>query len=212
LPPYYPIYLNLAGRKCVVVGGGEVAERKIETLLAAGARVCLISPGLTPRLSQWVMAGKLVHVCREYLHGDLEGAYLVIGATDDTAINRQVAEDAERAGILVNIVDVPDLCNFIVPSVVVRGDLQLGISTGGKSPALAKKIRRQLEQLYGPEYDEYLNLLGKCRKLILENISDITRRRNIFQALVDSDLIELIKLRDQAKIGQLIEEIVGFKV
>ena len=144
---YYPVYLSLEGKKCVVVGGGEVAWRKVETLLAAGTKVCLVSPEITPGIDELVKAGKLVHIRREYRTGDLEGAFLVIGATDNEDINRQVACDAEKTGILVNIVDVPKLCNFIVPSKVERGDLIISISTGGTSPALAKKIRKQLEGL-----------------------------------------------------------------
>jgi precorrin-2 dehydrogenase/sirohydrochlorin ferrochelatase len=206
------VYLNLEGRKCVVVGGGEVARRKVETLLAAGAKVCLISPEITPGIGELVKAGKVTHVSREYRTGDLEGAFLVIGATDIEDINREVAEDAEKTGILINIVDVPQLCNFIVPSKVERGDLVISISTGGKSPALAKKIRKQLEGLYGNEYAEYVELLGKCREQILQQIPDIKKRRRIFQALVDSDLIELIKEGNKDKIRQMVEEIIGFEV
>ncbi len=209
---YYPVCLNLSGQKCVVVGGGEVAQRKVQTLLKTGARVWLISPDATAALRQWAKAGELYYVSREYCSGDLGGAFLAIGATDDEAINRRVAEDAKTSGILVNIVDVPKLCNFIVPSIVVRGDLQLSISTGGKSPALAKKIRKQLEQLYGPEYAEYIKLLGECRELVLPKIPDIKKRRQIFQELVDSDLIELIKQGNRDKIRQRVEEIIGFGV
>ena len=206
---YYPVYLNLEGKKCVVVGGGEVAWRKVETLLAAGAKVCLVSPEITPGIDELVKAGRLVHIRREYRTGDQGGAFLVIGATDNEDINRQVAEDAKKNDILVNIVDAPRLCNFIVPSKVERGDLIISISTGGKSPALAKKIRWQLEGLYGEEYAEYIALLGKCREQVLQQIPDITQRRRIFQALVDSDLIELIKEGDRDKIRQRIEEIIG---
>jgi precorrin-2 dehydrogenase/sirohydrochlorin ferrochelatase len=212
LPHYYPVYLDLKAKKCVVVGGGEVAERKVQALLAAGAEVCLISPVVTPQISELGKAGKLTFINREYHCGDLEGACLVIGATDNEAINRRVAQDAEQAGILVNIVDVPKLCNFIVPSKVQRGDLVLSISTGGKSPALTKKIRQQLEQLYGAEYAEHVALLGKCREQVLQRIPDIAKRRQIFQALVDSELIDLLKQGNKDKIRKLVAEIVGFEV
>jgi precorrin-2 dehydrogenase/sirohydrochlorin ferrochelatase len=212
LSRYYPVYLKLKGRKCVVIGGGEVARRKVEALLAAGAKVWLVSPEITPELSKLAEKGDITHLNRKYLTGDLEDAFLVIGATDEENINRRVAEDGARAGILVNIVDAPELCNFIVPSTVMRGDLILSISTGGNSPALAKQIRKQLEQLYGEEYAEYVKLLGRCRKLILQRIPDMAQRRRIFQALIDSDLIELIKQRNRDKIRQRIKEIVGFGV
>lgn len=209
---YYPVYLDLKGKKCVVVGGGEVARRKVETLLAAGAAVCLISPEVTPAISGLVKTGKLVHINREYQNGDLNDAFLAIGATDNEDINRQIAGEAEEAGIMVNIVDVPKLCNFIVPSKVERGDLIISISTGGKSPALAKKIRQQLEELYDDEYAEYVALLGKCREQVLRQIPDIKKRRQIFQALVDSDLIELIRQGNRDKIRRKIKGIVGFEV
>ncbi len=206
---FYPIYLNLSGKKCVVVGGGEVAQRKVQTLLSVGAKVWLISPEITSSLNDLYRAGKFTYINREYCGGDLEGAHLAIGATDAEDINRQVADDAEKARLLVNIVDVPKLCNFIVPSIVERGDLQMSISTGGKSPALAKKIRKQLERLYGSEYAEYIKLLGECREIVLKKIPDINKRRQIFQKLVDSDLLELIKQKDQARIRQRVEEITG---
>ncbi len=209
---YYPVYLDLKNKKCVIVGGGAVAERKASALFPTGAKICLISPTYTPQLAQWSDEKKLNIINRKYQAGDLAGVFLVVCATDNEDVNRQVAADAERLGILVNIVDVPELCNFIVPSIVKRGDFIISISTGGNSPALAKKTRKDLEQKFGGEYGEYVELLGECRRLVLDRIPDIKKRSRIFQALVDSDLLFLIKQGNRNKLKQCIEKIIGFNV
>ncbi|MBI5789156.1 MAG: bifunctional precorrin-2 dehydrogenase/sirohydrochlorin ferrochelatase [Candidatus Schekmanbacteria bacterium] len=193
MPAYYPVYLNLNGKKCLVVGGGVVAERKVLTLLDCGANVKLISPALTPRLGELAGQRRFEYVSRTYQPGDSAGSFLVVGATDNRKLHEQITAEAESHNILVNIVDVPDLCNFIVPSIVSRGDLQISISTGGKSPAMAKKIRRELERQFGDEYAQFLELMGQWRQEVLEKIPDGEKRREVFQNLVDSDILHLLK-------------------
>ncbi|MFQ5645830.1 MAG: bifunctional precorrin-2 dehydrogenase/sirohydrochlorin ferrochelatase [bacterium] len=188
---YYPLHLDLAGKICVVVGGGRVAERKVNTLLQYGAAVVLVSPEISEKLSELV--SEITWHKRSYRKGDLEKAFLAYSATDDNAINRQVYEEARHRNILVNVVDVPDLCNFIVPSIVSRGDLSLSVSTGGKSPALSKKIRKELEKSYGGEYADYLILLGNIREFVKSSGREIGIRRKIFEELAAcSDLLPMV--------------------
>lgn len=208
MPVYYPVYLNLENKRCLVVGGGEVAERKVLTLLEAGAGVMVISPRLTARLRELVRQQRITWLERGYQKGDLKDCFLVIGATDDRKLHKQLTAEADQYNLLINIVDVPEYCNFIVPSTVKRGDLLISISTGGKSPALAKKIRRQLEQEFGPEYAEFLNLMGQCRQEIIRKVPDGQRRKAIFQQLVDTDLLQLVKAGDEEGFKQRVKELV----
>lgn len=161
---YYPLFLKVHNKKCVVVGGGEVAERKVESLVEGGARVTVISPTLTPGLRRRAEEGSVKVVPRPYQRGDLAEALLVIAATDDAQVNRGVAAEARKRGILVNVVDAPRLSSFIVPSVVRRGNLQVAISTGGRSPALAKRLREELERSFPPEYASLVRLAGQVRR------------------------------------------------
>ena len=166
---YYPINLDIKGRRCLVVGGGAVGTRKVHTLLQCGADVTVISPQATNELSVLAEAGDIAMQKREYSSTDLEGIFLVIGATDDETLNRQVSADAQSRNLLCNIADRPAVCNFILPSIVHRGDLVITVSTSGKSPALAKKLRKALERQFGIEYADLLNLSyhrfrGKLRK------------------------------------------------
>lgn len=193
---YYPICLDLTNRHCLVIGGGEVAERKVISLLEARARVQVISPQITDRISQLAKEGMINLTKREYRTGDLEKAFLVISATDNAVINTAIAAEAERLNILLNVVDSPAECNFIVPASVIRGDLLISISTSGKSPAFAKKIRQQIEQNYGIEYGPLLKILGCCRKLIIEQVSDIEIRKQIFGQLAESILPEMVRNKD----------------
>ena len=141
----YPMYVSLAGRKAVVIGGGRVAQRKVEVLLGCGAEVDVISPEVTETLAVWEREGRLRVQRREFRSGDTSGVWLVIAACGQEAVNRQVFAEAARGGIVCNVVDVPELCSFQVPAVVQRGAMQIAISTGGVSPALAKRIRKELE-------------------------------------------------------------------
>ncbi len=163
IPPYYPIFLGLSGKRCVVVGGGEVALRKVRALLEHEAEVKVISPKLCPELAQ-MAEKKIIQVLpRVYDHGDLEGACMVIAATDDGKINRKVAEEAREGEILVNVVDDPEQSAFIVPSYLRRGALTIAVSTAGKSPALARKIRTRLENDFGTEYASLAIIASEVR-------------------------------------------------
>lgn len=161
---YYPVALDLAGRQCLVVGGGTIAADKVEGLLAAGAGVTVVSPTLEPRLERLVSLGSIVHHRRGYRSSDLDGVYLTYGATDNLATNAQVAADARAMGILANAVDDPPNCDFFAVAVVRRGDLQVAISTNGQSPAFARWMREHLEASLPSEYGDLLAMLAGIRK------------------------------------------------
>lgn len=196
---YYPIFLDLQDKRCLVVGGGEVATRKVEGLLEAGAAVVVVSPTLTGALQTLVQCGAIRHEDRTFQADDVEGYALVIGATDRPAVNAAVCTAARKLGIWVNIVDTPDACDFIAPAVVRRGALQIAISTGGHSPALAKRIRVQLEQTYGPEYALLLAWLGQQRQHVRQQILDPAGRKARCEQLVDQALEANAHVRVQAK-------------
>jgi precorrin-2 dehydrogenase/sirohydrochlorin ferrochelatase len=160
---YYPIFLDLTQRRCLVVGGGTVAERKVQGLLEARAAVTVVSPILTTALTRWAVEGVLTCLPRTFQDDDVEGHTLVIAATDRVETNLQVAAAARRRNLWVNVVDTPQACDFIAPAVVRRGSLQIAISTGGKSPLLAKRLRQGLEALIGEEYAELTDVLGAMR-------------------------------------------------
>ncbi len=191
---YYPAFVDIEKQPCLVVGGGAIAEEKAGSLLECGGVVTVISPDLTDALRDHADRGALRWFARPYEPGDVRGYRLVISATDSTEVNERVYRDAEAEGIMVNVVDVPALCRYIVPSIVRQGDLCIAISTGGKSPALAKKIRGQLEGAYGPEYAELLDLLGAYRPRMKAAYPDETETRaRLWTSLVDSDLLDLLR-------------------
>jgi siroheme synthase-like protein len=161
---YYPVFLNIRGKKCLVVGGGAVALRRVEALLEHGAHVTAVSPCVTDGIRELAADGKVALVSEKYQTHNLQGMTLVIAATDDPATNRRVAREAAGRRIPVNVVDAPELCNFIVPAVVRRGDLTIAVSTGGESPALARKMRVQLEKQFGEEYAVLTRLVGDVRR------------------------------------------------
>jgi len=161
---YFPAFLDLRGRRCLVVGGGEIGERKTRALLDCGARVTVVSPSLTPGLAALAASGRLVHRARPFLRADPRGCALAVAATGNLRVDRVVAAAARRWRALVNVVDRPAHCDFIVPSVLRRGELQIAVSTGGRSPAIAREIRRRLERLFGPEYGELVARAGMARR------------------------------------------------
>jgi precorrin-2 dehydrogenase/sirohydrochlorin ferrochelatase len=196
--PYYPVFLDLTGRLAIVIGGGSVAERKAITLIRYGADVLVISPDVTPAIDALVAEGLIEHEQRGYVRGDLAGAFLVVCATDSTEVNRAVYQEAEGMGCLVNVVDVPELCNFIVPSTVQRGPLQLAISTAGAAPSVAKRLRKRLEREFGPEWESYMMLMAQVRRLVMERVpggEDV--RRPIFESIADSDLLDRLVSGEQ---------------
>jgi len=188
---YYPVFLNLEGKRCIVIGGGEVAERKVLALLDAGAAVTVVSPELTERLAGLKRAGQIVHIQRRYQEGDLAGAFIVIAATSDMDVNRKVSGDA--GNIPVNIVDVPVLCTFIVPSVVRRGELTIAVSTSGASPALSRSIREELEDLYTEEIGGLLQHIAEIRKTITESDLPPEKRAAILKRLGSRKVLELLR-------------------
>lgn len=189
-PDYYPAFLNLSGKKCVVVGGGKVAERKISALVRAGASVRVISPELTSVLERFKSSGAINHVGRGYRKGDLKGAFLVIAATSSENVNRAVSGEAP---FLVNVVDVPELCNFIVPAVVKRGPLAVAVSTGGASPAMAAEIRRELELFYGNEIGRYLVFLRRLRKEAMKTIADKYTREAFLKSAASKEAMAILR-------------------
>ena len=190
---YFPIFLDLKGKLCVVVGGGRVGERKVRSLLRAGARVKVIAPEIALPISRWGKTGKITHSPRPYRSGDLRGAFLAIAATGDRRANGRVFLEAQKRRIPVNVVDDPAHSSFIVPSIVAKRDLVMAISTSGRSPALARVLRQKLEKEIGPEYPLWLDLFGALRKKILPLGLGQKQNQRIFRRLAKEDLQPLIK-------------------
>jgi len=185
--PYFPAFLNLRDKKCIVVGGGKVALRKVKMLLDCKADVKVISPALHPDLARLVKKKALCRISREYQPGDLEGAVIVIAATNVKEVNDRVTQEAKRSRALVNVVDDPGPSDFIIPSFFRRKDLTIAVSTAGKSPALARKIRRILEEKYGEEYASLLSLIGEVRSDLKKQ--EIVVSPEVWQKAIDLDLL-----------------------
>ena len=179
----YPVFLKLEGRKVLIVGGGNIAEQKIEGVLRSATDVTVVAPQITDRIRTWVEEKRVRHVAGEYRQGMAQGYFLVIAATDSEPVNRAVYEEARSAGALANAVDDPDFCNFYAPAVVNRGDFQIAISTGGASPALAQQIRRELEDQYGVEYGAWTAWLGRTRALLRRALPPGERRKELLHLL-----------------------------
>lgn len=206
---YLPIFLCVEGRRCLVIGGGAIAQQKIESLLRAGARVDVISPTLTAALQHRVACGEVGHRQRTYQPGDLSGYRLAFAATNDETANRQIADEAAASAVLLNVVDCPALCEFIVPSIVERGDLIIATSTSGTSPALAKRIRQHLETEFGPEYAVLLNILGRLRDSDATTGLASEERQRLFGRLVDSPLLDYVRAGSGDAIDDLLRQSVG---
>ncbi len=204
---YYPMIVNLAGRRCLVVGGGRVAERKIALLLECGAEVAVVSPVATPEIADLAERGAVRLARRTVQPADLDGVFLAFAATDDAQVNQDVAHEARKTGGLVNVADAPDACDFHVPSVVRRGDLSIAISTGGGSPALAKRLRQRLEATIGSEYEAFLDALRDLRARAQQVITDPAERQALFRRAVDSDLFEQAARGDKAAVAACISEL-----
>lgn len=206
---YYPVFLDIADKKCAVIGGGEVASRKVQRLLDCGAKVSVVSPELTSELAALKDADRISHNACEYSREFISGVALVIGATDDEKTNLMIARDARENGIPVNIVDDPQKCDFILPSIVERGDLVIAISTGGNSPALARHLREELESRYGEEYAIFLRIMGHLRLQMAKNAG---AGRSWFDALISSGILELIQKKEWEKVKKTVLEITGQEV
>lgn len=187
---YYPIMLDIRNKKCKVIGGGRVAERKVASLIAYGAAVEVISPLVSDKLLEYYGQGKINLKQRQYIYGDLENSYLVYAATDDENVNKACLKECREREIFLNVVDSRDMCDFIVPANINRGHLNITISTNGKSPMLSKKIKEELEKLFPEEYREYLDALGELRHRVKMEVKDINKRRKIFYNLVYSDIFD----------------------
>ena len=206
--PFYIACLKLSGRRCLVVGGGEIGLDKVEGLLACDADVTLISPDAVEPLQELAREGSIRWERREYAGpADLEAAFMVIASTDDTEVNIAIYEDAERRAMLVNIVDVPPLCNFILPAVVRTGPLAIAISTAGASPALAKRIRNEIADEYGEPYARLAIMLNEVRGWAKDTLPTYQDRKAFFESIVngDPDPVELLRQGDDAAVQDLIE-------
>ena len=184
--PLYPIFLKLEGRKVLIVGGGAVAEEKIYAVLRSATDVTVIAPQITERIHGWANTGLVRHVAEEYRPGTAREYFLVIACTDSEVVNRAIYAEAQQAGALCNAVDDPNYCDFYAPAVVHRGDFQIAISTGGHSPALAQRVRRQLEQQYGPEYESWIGWLGRLRDGIIQALPRSQRRKELLHLLAET--------------------------
>ncbi len=205
-PVPYSVSLSLEDAPCLVVGGGVVALRKVESLIAAGARVKVVSPEVAPEIE----ALEEVEIARrKFRLEDLQARFLVISATDDREVNEKVADAARKRGMLVNVVDVPDLCNFFVNSQVRRGDLTISVSTGGASPALARRIRKELERRYGEEYADFLSLMREYRPMIIREVTDPGRRSRIFKSLADAGIEKVYREQGEAAARKAIENMIN---
>jgi len=206
---FYPVLVDLQGKKALVVGGGKVAQRKIETLLEHGATVQVVAKELTASLEELRRAGRIEFLGEEFSETFVDGVFVVFAATDDASLNRRVSRTAQQRSLLVNAVDQPADCNFIVPSVLSRGDLVIAVSTSGKSPAFARKVRVELEQSFGEEYGLFLNLMGNLRKEILRLGLSQEENKSTFEDLVTSDLLSAIREKNWDLASQIIEKVLG---
>ncbi len=206
---YYPIYLDIMDKPCVVIGGGDVAERKVLSLLNAGAKVTVVSPEVTDILKGISRDGRIEIKERPYKEGDLKGAFMAYAATDNEDINYKISEEARKRGVLLNVVDEPEMCDFIVPSVVERGLLSIAISTGGASPAFAKRLRLEMEERYGEEYALFLKIMAAIRQKLLTKEAEDVKKRKFFNKLASSSIPEMIKAGRWKDVDRTIISLLG---
>jgi precorrin-2 dehydrogenase/sirohydrochlorin ferrochelatase len=185
----FPMFVKLEGRRCLVVGAGKVGEPKIGGLIETGARVRVIALEASEAVHQWARAGKIALEVRGFAPADLDGTFLAIVATASRDLNGSIYREAQRRGILCNVVDVPDYCDFYYPAVVRRGDLQIAISTNGQSPSLAQRLRQQLERQFGPGYARWVAELGETRKLVLASDLDPQRKSDLLHSLASREAL-----------------------
>jgi siroheme synthase-like protein len=204
--PFYIACLKLTGRRCLVVGGGSIGLEKVEGLLACDGAVTVVAPELEPVLADLAAEGSIRWLARPYEPADLEGCFMVIAATNDSEVNIGVYEDAERRAMLVNVVDVPPLCNFILPAIVRTGPLAIAISTAGASPALAKRMKREVSAQFGEAYADLAVLLNEVRGWAKGTLPTYQDRKVFFEGIVngDPDPIELLRAGDAAAVRDLI--------
>jgi len=206
---YVPIFLDVTGRRCVVVGGGEVAARKVRSLVEAGAEVTVVSPCAVEELRGLARAKSILIIERKYAPGDMKDAALVYAATGDDDLNRCLHDEARRRGIPINVADAPELCSFIAPSLVSRGSLKIAISTEGASPAMARRIRERLERLFGPEYGVTLEVLRAARNHLKANEPDIRIRARKLTALAATGIPEYLRKGDLDAVEEILRREIG---
>lgn len=209
---YYPVLLDLRDRRCVVVGGGVIAEGKVTPLVAAGAAVTVVSPALTPGLAAQHRAGRFALVERAYRPGDLAGAHLAIAATDDAEVNHRVHAEAVERNVLINVVDDPPYCGFILPSILRRGDLVVAVSTSGNAPALAVRIRERIEREIGPEVARFLELAGSIRPALAAKHPPFAVRKELWYRLVDADVLAYLRAGREDLARERIAQVMGVEV
>jgi precorrin-2 dehydrogenase / sirohydrochlorin ferrochelatase len=207
---YYPVYVQLREQLCVVIGGGKIAEGKVDGLLAVQANVTVIAPALTAHLQELAKQMQIKYLARPYQPGDLTGAFMVICATDQTEINHQVWEEATANQQLINVVDDTPRCNFIAPSILRKGDLTIAISTSGKAPALAVRLKERFHRQIGPEYERFLELAGELREPLARHVPDFETRKALWYELVDSEILDSLARGDEVSAREIISQIVGF--
>ena len=200
MPEYYPVFLNLAGKRCVIFGGGTVAQGKIAALRQSGADVTLISPDATPGIKRAAQQGDLEWLVRKYEPGDLGGAFIAVAATNVWHVNREIYDEAERLGVLLNVVDDADLCTFIAPSIVKRNQVTLAISTGGASPALARKLREILANDPNLRWADLAGVLGRARKVIKERHATVDTDR--WQCCITGELLTMAQNGQEEEAGE----------
>lgn len=187
---YYPAFLDLKNKRAVVIGGGKVAERKVRGLIKAGASVKVVSPSLTSALENLSEKGKVSHVRRNYRKGDIKGAFIVIAATSSGETNKKLARDAD---CLVNVIDSPSDCDFIVPSVVKRGPLTIAVSTEGASPAVSRAVRKEIEKYYDREFSRYLRFVESVREKAMKEIKDTAVRAKFFRSIASEEIFKTLR-------------------
>lgn len=191
--PYYPIYLDIEERPVLIIGGGEVCARKAETMLKYGGRVTIVSPEFTGEIEQWAVDGKVILRRKLYDESDLDGAAIVIASTDDRCVNGRIARDCRRRKIPVNVVDVTHLCEFIVPAIIESGSIQVAISTGGKSPALARTLKEDLKRAIGDEYAEVNDVLGTLRAGAKKTLPTDIDRKRFFDGIIAAGILDMLR-------------------
>lgn len=206
---YYPVNLDIRNRDCLVIGGGSVGKRKILTLLECGAQVTVVSPKISNEIKGLSKEHPIALRERKYCSSDLEGKFLVIGATDNEEVNQQISKDAANAGILCNIVDRPQECTFVLPAIVKQGDLIVAISTSGKSPAFAKSLRQKLSGEFGPEYGKFLDVMGAIRQKLLQKGKSPEEHKQMFEQLIDEGLLKLVKHNNGKQIDTFLKKVLG---
>ena len=191
--PYYPIYLDIEDRSVVIIGGGNVCARKAETMMKYGARVTIVSPEFTDEIEQWAGERCLSIRRKPYEASDLDGANIVIASTDDQSVNEQIAADCRARRIPVNVVDVTPLCEFIVPAIIEKGSIQIAVATGGKSPALARTLKEDLQRAIGPEYAEVNDVLGTLREEAKRVLPTDVDRKKFFDGIIARGILEMLR-------------------